>query len=140
MKSVSKSVAILLIMLIGIVAGILLIDQTQEFREKAKQEEKIKYKVCHKTGSTETPWMQIEVDENALKVHVDHGDITGDCPQPEEPSEEPGGEEPLTTPEPTTANGGQGGQGASGGEGTQGEPDGVPTNPPLGEPGSPERP
>ena len=106
MKSVSKSFAILLIMLIGVAAGILLIGQTQEFREKAKQEKKVKYKICHKTGSSENPWQQIEVDEAALKAHIDHGDIIGECPKPEEPGgEEPDGEETPSEPEPTSSTG-----------------------------------
>lgn len=68
------------ILTIGLMAGILLVARSQEFRERAKKSEEIKITVCHKTGSDDNPWAQIEVSEEALKGHIDHGDILNTCP------------------------------------------------------------
>lgn len=87
----------------GVVAGVVLVQQNQDFREKASKENKVK--VCHKTGSGEHPWQQIEVAEPAVQSHLDHGDMIGDCPKEEDHEgdhdNDNGGSEP--TQEPTQA-------------------------------------
>jgi len=38
--------------------------------------------ICHKTESEKNPYVVIEVDENSLKGHLDHGDVSpvnGSC-------------------------------------------------------------
>ncbi len=68
-------------MVLGVLFGVLLIKQNQDIRNRANEEKENKATVCHKTGSDSHPWEQIEVSENALKAHVDHGDIIGNCPE-----------------------------------------------------------
>lgn len=82
---------VVLVLLLSIVAGVLLVAQSQDIRNKAKEMLEQKVSVCHKTGSDTNPWQQIEVSENALKAHLDHGDILGSCPSPEPTSSNEGG-------------------------------------------------
>jgi hypothetical protein len=39
-----------------------------------------KVTICHKTGKNNDPGVTIRVSENALKAHMNHGDVQGDCP------------------------------------------------------------
>ncbi len=34
-----------------------------------------KVTLCHKTGSKSNPWVKISVSKNAVKAHVNHGDV-----------------------------------------------------------------
>ncbi len=38
-----------------------------------------KVRICHKTGSTRNPGVEIEVSQNALPAHMAHGDTEGEC-------------------------------------------------------------
>jgi hypothetical protein len=38
-----------------------------------------KVRICHKTGSSRNPGVEIEVSENALPAHLAHGDTEGEC-------------------------------------------------------------
>ena len=44
-----------------------------------------KVTLCHKTGSKSNPWVKISVSKNAVKAHMNHGDIAvsadGSCPK-----------------------------------------------------------
>lgn len=64
--------------MVGLVAGLVLIGQTQDIRQRAKENEKVK--ICHHTGSDTNPYVPIEVDEHAVRAHLDQGDTLGDCP------------------------------------------------------------
>lgn len=57
-----------------------LVKQEQDIRKKAEELKEHKVTVCHKTGSDNNPWVQIEISENALSAHLEHGDIQGNCP------------------------------------------------------------
>ncbi len=46
-------------------------------RQKIKNQEKVT--ICHKFSSNE-PAVTIRVSSNALKAHMGHGDVMGDCP------------------------------------------------------------
>jgi Ni/Co efflux regulator RcnB len=39
-----------------------------------------KVTICHKPGKNGDPGVTIRVSENALKAHMNHGDVSGDCP------------------------------------------------------------
>ncbi len=49
-------------------------------REKIKNKEKEKVTLCHKFNSNDEPAVTIKVSSHALKAHLNHGDIQGDCP------------------------------------------------------------
>ena len=50
----------------------------QNFRERAQVRNKGKVTICHKFNSGEP--VTITVSENALKAHLAHGDVVGNCP------------------------------------------------------------
>jgi hypothetical protein len=47
-------------------------------REKIKNKEKVT--LCHKFNSNDEPAVSIKVSSHAVKAHLNHGDIQGDCP------------------------------------------------------------
>jgi hypothetical protein len=47
-------------------------------RQKLKKQEKVT--ICHKFNSANEPGVSITVSANAVKAHMNHGDIMGDCP------------------------------------------------------------
>jgi hypothetical protein len=53
-------------------------------REKFKDRQKIrnqeKVTLCHKINRDGDPGVTISVSSNALKAHLDHGDVRGECP------------------------------------------------------------
>lgn len=49
------------------------------FRDRKEVKNKGKVTICHKFNSNEEP-VSITVSENALKAHMAHGDVVGDCP------------------------------------------------------------
>jgi hypothetical protein len=51
--------------------------ETFKDRDKLKNQEKVT--LCHKTGNNE-PGVTLHVSRNALKAHLGHGDVTGECP------------------------------------------------------------
>ena len=42
--------------------------------------------ICHKTGSTLTPWVTLTIDIHAWPKHLQHGDKLGACPTPPAPT------------------------------------------------------
>lgn len=67
------------LLLFGVAAGVFLVQKVQDYRERAAGP--TKHTICHKTGSASNPHVTIEVSENALKAHLDHGDTIGACPE-----------------------------------------------------------
>lgn len=51
--------------------------ETFKNRNKYKNQEKVT--ICHKFNDNE-PAVTLKVSVNALKAHIDHGDVKGDCP------------------------------------------------------------
>lgn len=99
----------LFLLLIGVAAGVFLVQQVQDYREKAKKPDK--YTICHKTGSASNPYVTIEISENALEAHINHGDTVGACPENGEDSgndEGIGGESGNTSSNDTGGSGGDG--------------------------------
>lgn len=52
--------------------------ETFKDRKKLKTQEKVT--ICHKFNRADDPAVTIRVSSNALKAHMDHGDVMGDCP------------------------------------------------------------
>lgn len=52
--------------------------ETFKDRNKIKNQEKVT--LCHKFNRADEPAVTIRVSSQALKAHMDHGDIMGDCP------------------------------------------------------------
>jgi hypothetical protein len=69
------------VLTIGLAAGVALVKQNQDIRNKAAELKEHKVAICHKTGSESNPWVQIEVSENAKEAHLANGDIEGNCPE-----------------------------------------------------------
>ncbi len=82
----------LAVLLGGLVVGVILVQTSQELRRFAGEEHKVK--LCHQTGSGQNT---IEVDENAIPAHLEHGDSVGDCPSAPPPTDAP----PPATETPT---------------------------------------
>src|SRR3989344_6812053 len=69
-----------LTLVVGVFGGVYLVKSEQDIRNRAQEVKEHKVVVCHKTGSDSNPWVQIEVSENSLNPHLEHGDIQGNCP------------------------------------------------------------
>lgn len=69
----------ILVLMVGVLVGLLLVQQSQEYREKASGVEERMVTICHKTGLPERPWVEMEVVESELKDFLDAGDIIGEC-------------------------------------------------------------
>lgn len=75
----------IIILVIGVIVGLILIDQTQDFSNKAREKVSKTYTVCHKSEvSGGSVWEEIEVNQEELSTHLNHGDIFGKCPDIEE--------------------------------------------------------
>ena len=68
------------ILMLGIFAGIMLISQSQDIRNRAKEKTEVKISICEKDTSS-GKWQQIEVSEDELKEHINQGSILGACPE-----------------------------------------------------------
>jgi len=66
--------------MIGVLAGLLLVNQVQDFRNKAKESANKTFTICHKNTFGEIVWEELEVSQGDLKVYLDQGDILGECP------------------------------------------------------------
>ena len=70
----------ILILILGLFAGLILIKRSQEFRERAQEDDESTYTVCHKTNFVDKPWEEIEVvGAEALQYHLSIGDKLGPC-------------------------------------------------------------
>lgn len=80
-KDLKSSFLGVLILLLGVVVGVILVRQTQEFRNKAKEAAENLYTVCHKTGDAQDSWTEVEVKSEELSKYLNGGDIFGECPE-----------------------------------------------------------
>jgi len=74
----------------------------------AKPHGQPKVTICHHTGSSSHPWVQITIAQRAVKAHAKHGDLipapSGGCPAAEAPAKaEANGHEPDAAPAATPA-------------------------------------
>jgi hypothetical protein len=54
----------------------------ETFKERDKIRKQDKVTICHKFNNNNEPAVTINVSANALKAHMNHGDVMGDCPDP----------------------------------------------------------
>lgn len=52
----------------------------EKFKDRRKYRNKEKVVICHKYNRADGQGVSISVSSNALKAHMNHGDIMGDCP------------------------------------------------------------
>lgn len=78
----------LLILVSGIMIGVLLLQQSTEYREKAANGQPQGVLICHLESREDNLWFQVKVLNENLKKHIDHGDILGKCPVSEPALEE----------------------------------------------------
>ena len=71
----------ILILVIGVVAGIFLLGQNLDYRNSAKGILDQKYVVCHRVGVTDNRWEEIVVKTEELSTRLNAGDIFGNCPK-----------------------------------------------------------
>lgn len=62
----------------GILMGVLLVRQDQDFRNKAKEPDNSKVTICHRNNKGF--WEELTVSYDELKQYIDSGDILGECP------------------------------------------------------------
>lgn len=74
-----KDLVGILVLMVGVLVGLLLVQQSQEYREKASEAEVRMVLICHKTGLSGRGWVEMEVAESELKDYLDAGDIIGEC-------------------------------------------------------------
>ena len=79
-KDLKRGILGILILLVGIIIGVILVGQTQSFKNKAKERTQQTYTICHKTGISASPWEEIQVDAEKLPQYLNAGDIFGKCP------------------------------------------------------------
>jgi uncharacterized protein YxeA len=53
----------------------------ESFKERDKIRKQDKVTICHKFNNNNEPAVTINVSANALKAHMNHGDVMGDCPE-----------------------------------------------------------
>ncbi len=52
----------------------------ETFKDRKQYRNQDKVTICHKINRNDEPPVTIRVSENALKAHLNHGDVQGDCP------------------------------------------------------------
>jgi hypothetical protein len=52
----------------------------ETFKERDKIRKQDKVTICHKFNNNNEPAVTINVSANALKAHMNHGDVMGECP------------------------------------------------------------
>ena len=50
------------------------------FKDRQKFRSQDKVTICHKFNNANEPAVSIRVSSNAVKAHISHGDVMGDCP------------------------------------------------------------
>ena len=93
LSSLSRILGVL-VLTAGVFLGATLVKEEQDIRDMADELKEHKVAICHKTSSDTNSWLQIEISENALSSHLEHGDIQGNCPS-EGKEEKPA---PTSTP------------------------------------------
>ncbi|MGI8600625.1 MAG: hypothetical protein ACR2KB_15335 [Chitinophagaceae bacterium] len=53
----------------------------ETFKDRDQYRKQDKVTICHKVNNDVEPAVTIRVSNNALKAHMNHGDVMGDCPQ-----------------------------------------------------------
>jgi preprotein translocase subunit SecG len=52
----------------------------ETFKDRKKYKNQDKVTICHKFNNNNEPAVTINVSSNAIKAHMNHGDVMGDCP------------------------------------------------------------
>ena len=69
----------ILLLMIGLAAGVILVMQVQDFRNKAKELQEEEFVVCHKEADGDY-WSVTIIGEGDLEQSLKNGDILGGCP------------------------------------------------------------
>lgn len=81
-KSTTRSTLLgILLLMFGVLAGLILVQKTQDIRNKAKEKANSEAVVCHKNLKGGKLWEQISIQRTDLETHLNHGDILGECPK-----------------------------------------------------------
>lgn len=68
-----------LFLALGVLVGVMLVGQNQDFRNRAKESVgNEKATICHKNNIGF--WEEIDVDYDDLRFYLNSGDILGECP------------------------------------------------------------
>lgn len=67
------------VLMMGVIAGSVLVQNEQDIRNSAAPEDKVQ--ICHKTGNGDE-FKKIEIAEQAIQSHLDHGDKLSGCDEP----------------------------------------------------------
>ncbi len=51
-----------------------------DFKDRKRYKKQNKVTICHKVNRKGEPGVAISVSENAVKAHMNHGDVVGECP------------------------------------------------------------
>ncbi len=78
-KDLKSGVFGIIVLVIGIIVGVMLVKQTQVFKNKAMEQAGKMYTVCHKTGDPKQPWKELKVTADSLPLYLNNGDIYGEC-------------------------------------------------------------
>lgn len=79
MKKFKSNLLGIIILIIGVIVGVLLVEQTQDFKNSAMEKVENSYTVCHKTGDPLKPWEEVKVSSEELSKYLNAGDIFGEC-------------------------------------------------------------
>ncbi len=66
------------ILMLGVVFGVILVQQSQEYRERAASRVGKTVTICYKDEAT-GEWGQINIEENQLRMFLDKGAMVGTC-------------------------------------------------------------
>jgi len=80
-KGILSNFVGIFILMIGVIAGVILVDEVQDFKNRAKEKEVRVYTICRRIENSEDEWEEIKVDKDKLEENLNQGAILGKCPK-----------------------------------------------------------